>query len=159
MKFVHVELKRDTWMPDIRVTCQEDAVRAVQELVKDRDREMVVTLHMATNGRVISAEITSIGTMGQAEVSPAELLRTVLCTGCRSWILIHNHPSGNIEFSDEDIQMTKRLAMASDLLGVKLSDHIVIGGDKRGSIREVSPDVLKWKDVVELIDYAAEEMI
>lgn len=157
MRFVHTELKRDKWLkPTIEVASPDEAVKAVQKIMKDMDREMVITLHLATNGRVISAEVSGIGTMDQACLSPAEILRTVLLTGSRSIILLHAHPSGSCIFSDEDIKMTKRMVMAADLLGVHLLDHIVIGGDAWSSIKLQEPEIFERRDVVELIDYAAE---
>lgn len=158
MRFVHTELKRDKWVkPTIEVANPDEAVKAVQKIMKNLDREMVVTLHLATSGRVISAEISAIGTMDQACLSPAEVLRTVLLTGSRSIILLHVHPSGRIDPSDEDINMTKRMVMAANLLGVQLLDHIVIGGENWCSIKTQEPEIFEQRDVVTLIGYAAEE--
>lgn len=157
MRFVHTELKRDTWIrPAIEAASPDAAVKAVQELIKDLDREMVVTLHLANNCRVISAEVSAIGVMDEACLSPAEVLRTALLTGCRSIILLHAHPSGNAKASDEDIQMTKKIAMAADLLGIKFLDHIVIGGEKWVSIKDLEPEIFERRDTMELIDYVAE---
>lgn len=159
MRFVHTELKRDTWMrPATKVADPEAAVRSVQDLIKDLDREMVVTLHVATSGRVISAEVSAIGTMGEAVVSPAEVFRTALLTGARSIILLHAHPSGNPNVSDEDIEMTKRMIVAGDIVGINFWDHIVIGGESWTSIKSLEPDIFKRRDVVKLIGYAAEEL-
>ena len=157
MRFVHTELKRDKWVkPTIEAASPDAAVKAIQELIKDLDREMVVTLHLSNNCRVISAEVSAIGVMDEACLSPAEVLRTALLTGCRSIILLHAHPSGNAKASDEDIQMTKKIAMAADLLSIKFLDHIVIGGEKWVSIKDLEPKIFERRDTVELIDYVAE---
>ena len=62
MEFVHVELKRDTWVyPEMKVETPYDAVKAVKELLQDMDREIVVCINMAASGRVINASVCSVG--------------------------------------------------------------------------------------------------
>ena len=157
MKFVHTELKRDTWIkPAQKVLNADDAVNVVRSMMKDVDREMVVCIHMARNGRVISTEISAIGTIDQACVSPAEILRTALLTGARSIILMHQHPSGECRPSEEDIKMTQRLAMAADLMGIQLLDHIIVGDDDTYSMSRNQPDVLKCMKIQDFEDIAAE---
>ena len=134
----------------------DDAVNVVKGMMKDVDREMVICIHMATNGRVISTEISAIGTVDQACVSPAEILRTALLTGARSIILMHQHPSGECRPSEEDIRMTQRLAMAADLIGIQLLDHIIVGDDDTYSMSRNQPNVLKSRKIQDFEDIAAE---
>ncbi len=146
MEFVHVELKRDTWVrPEINIRTPDDAVDTVQKLIADMDREMVICIYMATSGRVISASVCAIGTIDGAMVSPAEIMRTALMTGCRSLILTHNHPSGEIKPSTEDIAITKRLCEAGRLIGIQVLDHIIIGSGTKHSIKESYPDVFETR--------------
>ena len=157
MKFVHTELKRDTWIRPIKkVLNSDDAVDVVKDMMKDVDREMVVCMHMARNGRVISTEISAIGTIDQACVSPAEILRTALLSGARSIILMHQHPSGECRPSEEDIRLTQRLAMAADLIGIQLLDHIIVGDDDTYSMSRNRPDVLKSRKIQDFEEIAAE---
>lgn len=144
MDFVHVELKRDAWLqPEIRATSPETAVEAIQKTVENLDREMVICIHLSTNGRVITASICSIGSMDQAIVSPADILRTALVTGARSIILLHNHPSGECSPSQTDLDFTRRMAQASTLIGINLLDHIVLGEKgKFYSIMESHKEIL-----------------
>ena len=128
MEFAHVELKRDTWVtPEINVRNPEDAVTAVQALIQNLDRELVICIHTATSGRVINASICSVGTMTQALVSPAEVLRTAILSGAQGIVMIHNHPSGNCQPSADDLQLSKKLATICALIGLQLTDFIVIG--------------------------------
>lgn len=157
MKFVHTELKRDTWIrPAQKVLNADDAVDVVKGMMKDVDREMVICIHMAASGRVISTEVVAIGTIDQACVSPAEVLRTALLTGARSIILMHQHPSGECGPSEEDIRLTKRMAMAADLIGIQLLDHIIVGDDDMYSISRNQPDVLKSRKIQDFAENAAE---
>lgn len=90
LQFVHVELKRDTWVsPKMSVQDPFNAVEAARALVENLDRERVINIHLATDGRVINATICSIGTMNSANVSPKEVLRTAIVSGAHSIIIIH----------------------------------------------------------------------
>ncbi len=128
MEFVYVELKRETWVrPEMNIRSEEDAVQAVKKLIQDLDRELVVCVHTATSGRVINASICAIGTMDQALVSPAEVLRTALLSGAHGLLMIHNHPSGKCKPSKEDLLLAKKLATACALMGIQLVDFIIVG--------------------------------
>lgn len=97
LEFIHVELKRDTWLsPEATVRTPDDAVDVIHDMLRDMDREMLVCINMAASGRVINASICSVGTMDMALVSPPEILRGALLSGARSLIMLHNHPSGQI---------------------------------------------------------------
>ena len=128
MDFVHIELKRDTWIqPAMKVQTPDEAVDAVQKLIENLDREAVVCIYLATSGRVINAAVCSIGAMDQSVVSPAEIIRTALVTGAKSIILLHNHPSGQADPSKDDFFVTRRMVCVGKLVGIHLLDHIVIG--------------------------------
>ena len=128
LQFVHVELKRDTWVsPKMSVRDPFDAVEAARTLIENLDREMVINIHLATDGSVINATICSIGTMNSANVSPKEVLRTAIVSGAHSIIMVHNHPSGSCQPSKEDLNMAKKLATVCNLVGLELKDFIVIG--------------------------------
>ena len=130
LEFIHVELKRDTWMsPETIVQTPNDAVDIIKGMLGDMDREMLVCINMAASGRVINASICSVGTMDQALVSPPEILRGALLSGARSIIMLHNHPSGSVTPSSEDMTVTKRMATASAVVGVNFLDSIIIGKD------------------------------
>ena len=130
LEFIHVELKRDNWMnPETIVQTPNDAVDIIKGMLEDMDREMLVCINMASSGRVINASICSVGTMDQALVSPPEILRGALLSGARSLIMLHNHPSGSITPSSEDMAVTKRMATASAVVGVNFLDSIIIGRD------------------------------
>lgn len=128
MDFVHIELKRDTWIqPVMKIQTPAEAVDAVEKLIENLDREMLICIYLATSGRVISAAVCSIGAIDQSIVSPAEIIRTALVTGAKSMILLHNHPSGQADPSKDDFLVTRRMACVGKLVGIHLLDHIVIG--------------------------------
>lgn len=130
MEFVYVELKRETWVrPEMNIRSEEEAVQAVKKLIQDLDRELVICIHIATSGRVINASICAMGTMDQALVSPAEVLRTAILSGAHGILMLHNHPSGCCKPSTEDLHLAKKLATACALLGIQLVDFIIVGAN------------------------------
>ena len=132
MEFVHVELKRDTWVyPEMKVETPYDAVKAVKELLQDMDREIVVCINMAASGRVINASVCSVGTSNMALISPAGILKTGILSGANCLLMIHNHPSGNLTPSREDIMTTDKMIKAYRLLDIQVLDHIIIGPDRQ----------------------------
>ena len=72
--------------------------------------------------------IVSVGTINSALVNPREIFKSSILSNACAIIAIHNHPSGNIMPSREDVNITKRLKMSGAILGIDLLDHIIIGG-------------------------------
>ena len=72
--------------------------------------------------------IVSVGTINSALVNPREIFKSSILSNACAIIAVHNHPSGNIMPSREDVNITKRLKMSGAILGIDLLDHIIIGG-------------------------------
>lgn len=137
MEFVHVELKRDTWVyPEMKITNAADAVKAIKALLQNLDREIVVCINMAASGQIINASICSVGTSNMALISPAEILKTGILSGANCLLMLHNHPSGSCRPSTDDFNTARRIATASAFMGMKLLDFIVIGADEIYSTKE-----------------------
>ncbi len=68
-------------------------------------------------------------------VHPREVFKTAISRNANSAILAHNHPSGNVEPSSEDIKITERMRQAGDIIGIKLLDHIVVSRDNYKTVR------------------------
>lgn len=145
MEFVHVELKRDTWVyPEMKVETPYDAVKAVKELLQDMDREIVVCINMAASGRVINASVCSVGTSNMALISPEGILKTGILSGANCLLMIHNYPSGSCHPSQDDFNTAKRITTAGALMDLKLLDFIVIGADDVYSMRK---DDAQWLEL------------
>jgi len=80
-----------------------------------------------TRLHVESRHTISIGNLNSAPVHPREVFAPAIKRGAAAIIVAHNHPSGDVTPSPEDILITKRLAEAGELLGIKLLDHVIIG--------------------------------
>ena len=86
-------------------------------------------LNLKTNGQPINLNICSVGTLDASVVSPREVFKSTILSNSAAFVAIHNHPSGSLNPSQEDMDVTKRLLSCSELLGVKMLDHIIVAGE------------------------------
>lgn len=94
-------------------------------------------LLLLTNAHTRIQEIElSVGTVNQAHLSPREIFIWALRYEAVNFVLVHNHPSGDVSPSKADIESTLRIREAGELLGIHLSDHIIVGGDQYLSMME-----------------------
>ncbi|MEA3421459.1 MAG: DNA repair protein RadC, partial [Acidobacteriota bacterium] len=119
-----------------KITGPQDIVSLVEDLRKKK-QEHFVTLTLDGAHNLIKKRTVFIGTLNQSLVHPREVFADAISDRAAAVILIHNHPSGNVEPSDLDISLTKRLIKAGELLGIEVLDHIIIGKDKYSSFKEI----------------------
>jgi DNA repair protein RadC len=113
------------------------AARYLHELVADACQEVMGALMLDGRHRAIGHHIAYRGTLNRAAVEPRGLLVPALLANAASYIVFHNHPSGDPTPSAEDLCFTRRLAEASELVGISLLDHIILGEKPRYvSLRE-----------------------
>jgi DNA repair protein RadC len=93
------------------------------------DREVFAVLNLKTNGQPINLNICSVGTLDASVVSPREVFKSTILSNSAAFVAIHNHPSGSISPSQEDKDVTRRLLTCSELLGVRMLDHIIVAGE------------------------------
>ncbi len=89
-------------------------------------KEHVVAFYFDTQQKLIERRIISVGTLDTSLAHPREVFEPALQLSAAGVVLAHNHPSGSVEPSDDDIAITKRMADAGDLLGITLIDHIIV---------------------------------
>ena len=94
-----------------------------------KDREFLEVAFLNSRYEVIERKIISIGTIDQVALSPRDILRQALIANCYGFILAHNHPSNDPTPSRADIEGTKKLNEACEIVGVKLIDHLVVTND------------------------------
>lgn len=130
VRVVNIRMVREPSLySEDRITCPEDAVKAIAKDLATYDREVFAVLNLKTNGQPINLNICSMGTLDASIVSPREVFKSCILSNSAAFIAIHNHPSGSLTPSQEDKDVTKRLLSCSELLGVKMLDHIIIGGE------------------------------
>jgi DNA repair protein RadC len=99
-------------------------------------KEYFKVLFLNTKNEILSSEDTSIGNLNSSIVHPREVFRSAIKKGAAAIIVIHNHPSGNPLPSQNDLNITKRLKEAGELLGIPLLDHLIIGNGVFVSLKE-----------------------
>lgn len=113
-----------------------DVAELFQDFLKDCDREMFCILNLRTKNQVINVNVVGMGTLNSVLVHPREVFKSAILSNASSIILAHNHPSGDPEPSRHDIEVTKRLAEAGNLMGIEVLDHIVVAENRYFSFRE-----------------------
>lgn len=88
-------------------------------------QEEVYILILNTKNQVIDKHLVSKGGINTTLITPAEILRPIFLTNGNSFIIAHNHPSGSIEPSEEDIIFTRKIKKASEVCGLSLLDHVI----------------------------------
>ena len=126
-----------------QITCAKDVYNMFADRVRDYKKEYLFAVLLNTKTEIIGgSEIPiSIGTLNASLVHPREVFKAAIRESANSIILVHNHPSGNCEPSEEDRKLTSSLFDAAELMGIYILDHIIIGrGDyysfKDGKISE-----------------------
>jgi len=122
--------------PDPAVQCPADLGPALIERLKHLDREHFLVVHLDARNRPLTYETVSIGCLSASIVHPREVFKAAILANAASMILAHNHPSGDITPSREDLELTERLVKAGELLGIEVKDHIIIGQDGYLSLKE-----------------------
>ena len=103
---------------------------------KNLKQEHFFVLSLDTKNRLIGEKVISIGTLNSAIIHPREIFKEGIKNSANSIILVHNHPSGDPEPSDEDIRITEEIIKASEVIGINVLDHVIIGNDSYWSYKE-----------------------
>ena len=113
--------------------------------VASSDREQMVALFLDTKNRPIGWHLVSVGTVDSTPVQPRDVFRAALVSGAvNGLILVHNHPSGDVTPSRCDDEVTRLIARAGTLLGVRLLDHVILAPDgSHFSYRDRRPDCVE----------------
>jgi len=110
----------------LRVDNPRNAVEALGPLAAEPNREMFVALYLDTKNHLLGEPyVVSIGSLNASIVHPRESFREAIQRGAARVIFSHNHPSGHVEPSAEDIVLYRRLATCGSLLGINMIDGII----------------------------------
>jgi len=113
---------------------------SVYELVKDElihsDREILLSVMLTVKNQLIGVETVSIGSIYATTMLPRDVFKSAILANAVGIILCHNHPSGELIPSSEDIQHTKILINAGKLLGIKVLDHLIVSNKGYQSLRD-----------------------
>lgn len=103
-----------------------------------QSQERFAVLLLDVKNRLISTQVITIGTATETLAPPREIFREVIRQGATRVIVAHNHPSGNVEPSPQDIDLTRQLLAGAQFLGIPLLDHLILGDGNHQSLREIT---------------------
>lgn len=139
LKNVAVRLvEQPSFLSDEKVDSPQAAVRVLGKELKDYDREVLCVVNMNTKNRPINASIVSMGILDGALAHPREIMKTAILSNAAQILLLHNHISGEVTPSRQDIALTDRMQKVCDMMGIPLADHVIVGENQYFSFREKS---------------------
>jgi len=126
------------------LTAPADVARHLGDVAAS-DREQMAALFLDTKNRPVGRHLVSVGTVDSTPVQPRDVFRAALVAGAVNGIILaHNHPSGDVTPSRCDDEVTRLIARAGTLLGIRLLDHVVLAPDGgHFSYRDRRPDCLE----------------
>jgi DNA repair protein RadC len=95
--------------------------------IANHDRENFVAVLLNTKNEVIEFPTISVGTLSASLIHPREVFKPAIRASAASVVLAHNHPSGKVDPSREDREVTKRLVSAAEIIGIDVLDHVILG--------------------------------
>ncbi|PIP17848.1 MAG: hypothetical protein COX43_02040 [Parcubacteria group bacterium CG23_combo_of_CG06-09_8_20_14_all_35_9] len=104
--------------------------------MRDKTREHLMALFLNARNEMIYKKPMFVGTLNANLVHPREIFQEALKQNAASVILVHNHPSGDPEPSEDDLEITKRIIEAGKIMGIEVLDHIIITKTKVFSFKE-----------------------
>jgi DNA repair protein RadC len=104
----------------------DDVVAEVRSKLKGKKKEHFLVLCLDTRNRLLNDRLVSMGSLDTSVVHPREVFKEAVSACAASVIFAHNHPSGDPEPSKEDIELTKRLVKAGEIIGIDVLDHIIV---------------------------------
>lgn len=122
-------------MNKVKVRDSRQVAELLAEEMMYEKRELFMTLNLNTKLQIESKSVISIGSLDSAPVHPREVFGPAVRRGAAAVVVAHNHPSGDPAPSPQDISITKRLLSASEILGIKLLDHVIVGNGNYTSMR------------------------
>ena len=117
------------------VKTPEDVVNLVKSRLKSKKKEYFLAILLDTRNQLIKVAEIAIGSLEASIVHPREVFKEAISASAASVLFAHNHPSGVPEASEDDINLTKRLAEAGEIVGIDVLDHIIIGDEKYLSLK------------------------
>lgn len=137
---LEVSRRAPGWRGDARpvISTPEDVAALCWPRLRGSHREHFWALPLTTRNHLLRVVEVSVGSLNASIVHPRELFKEAVRLSAASLVVVHNHPSGDPTPSGADIQLTRRLVKAGDVLGIEVLDHVVIGDTgEHASLREL----------------------
>jgi len=121
--------QQSKWFSKKKITSPNDVADIFIPVLRDELKERFIVVCLSSANKIIKHETISIGNLNSSIVHPREVFKVAIDSSSASIILIHNHPSGNPEPSNEDILITKKMVEAGKILDIPVNDHLIIAGN------------------------------
>ena len=133
-------LIRENSVETVQIRTPEDVYQYTEPL-RHLAEEHFVSYHLDCQMRMIGCHVVSHGSLTASIVHPREVYKCAILSNANSIIVAHNHPSGSLTPSDEDIAATSQLIQAGRLMGIEILDHLIVSFSGISSIREFHPQL------------------
>lgn len=120
-------LSEETLPLGARIRTSGDIYERFWPLLRDRTREMFISVLLDGKNRVLREDTVSVGSLTSSIVHPREVFAVAIRESADGVVFVHNHPSGDPAPSIEDVEITNRLLEVGRLVGIRVLDHVVIG--------------------------------
>lgn len=118
-------LKKEFNNAQKKIDSPEDAVEIAKDLITDWKKEHLIVLFVDSRGRCMGAEVVGIGTISQTITHPREIFSPAIVARATGVVVLHNHPTGDLKPSQQDINTTYTLEKGAELLRLNFLDHII----------------------------------
>ena len=130
LEVVSVRLVKDApILSGHKIQKPEDAIAVLSEFLCGLDREVVCVINLKTDGTPLNCHFASMGSLNYSMAHPRELLKAGILSNAAGMILAHNHTSGKLLPSEDDVRLTDKMQQVCELVGIPLVDHVIVGGD------------------------------
>ena len=113
-----------------------EVYEAVQSWYRGLDREALGVLALDSQNQPVAFQIVSLGGLNTTRTHPREIFKLLVLVNAAGFVLTHNHPSGSLDASPEDLEFTLSVQKAAELIGIELYDHVIITDQGFTSLRE-----------------------
>ena len=126
--------------PIKKISRSKDVFDLFHERLKDKKQEEFYVLMLNSKNNIVSEKLITKGILDASIVHPREIFKEAIKNSASKIILVHNHPSGDPSPSSEDLEITKKLQEAGQMVDIKVLDHVIIGNGSYFSLKERLPE-------------------
>ena len=133
---------------DEQLDTPKKAAKIVGYFIRNMDREVLCVVNFNSKLQPINFNVVSVGTVNQSLAVPRDILKSAILSNATNIMILHNHPTGNLTPSTEDIKTTSKLIDTCDMIGIPLLDHIIVGPNRDEFFSMKMKEVVKFNKSV-----------
>lgn len=129
-------IRENESLPQLLINSPERAYELVKEELVSADRETLLSIMLDTKLYLVGIETVAMGSINACGSTGSEIFRGAILANCPYIVLAHNHPSGNLEPSSEDVSFTRNTIQGGKILGITVHDHLIVSSKGFISMRD-----------------------